>query len=525
MFSNLETLNSLLFAQLMAKLAADRIKPNACCLVKEWKEFLDTVELRDLPGIGRKMQKKLQPRGLCTVNDVWELGDDAEHELAEIIGRATAHKIVQYCHGKDDRAITPAKRKSIGAECNYGVRFDGSYGVNYMMKGLGKEVNKRMAGVGVRGSKLVLKMMISKDPTKMPGKWLGHGLCDSVSRSVDIPLTRDEAIISSAGMKLYEKLAVDDSSIRGMGIVINALKFDDELNLVSSPTKLSSWLQNSPEVDEEDRAKQVTFEIEGNDTASTAPTLPTTFSQLDQDVLSNLPSDILMEVKSMYGRKSSQQSPRASGASPKSTKLKCLTKSKQSDKAISIEGQTSVRRMLKLACVKSGDEQIGSNDITLSQLDCLPLEVQLQIANGDDIEISKKPKHRAKRVAVELHPLMADQDELDDETEVVLLQSLEIECHERDEPINNFHDENIVPLKQFVSSNPNPDSHAVETVTAFLSLCINESRIDDTVIFLRTIKNMQNSWGGEIYKELKEVVLHKMMRKTGYKLDVMWLGL
>ena len=44
-------------------------------------------------------------------------------------------------------------------------------------------------------------------------------------------------------------------------------------------------------------------------------------------------------------------------------------------------------------------------------------------------------------------------------------------------------------------------------------------------LIMLTIKNMQNSWGGEIYKELKEVALHKMMRKTGYKLDVMWLGL
>ena len=39
--------------------------------------------------------------------------------------------------------------------------------------------------------------------------------------------------------------------------------------------------------------------------------------------------------------------------------------------------------MLKLACIKLGDDELGNNYFTLSQLDRLPMECQLQLANGD----------------------------------------------------------------------------------------------------------------------------------------------
>jgi len=67
-------------------------------------------------GVGWKSQKKLEPRGLCSVTDVWDLGDEAETVLGEIIGLGNAQKIVKYCHGKDDRPVAPDVRKSIGAE-------------------------------------------------------------------------------------------------------------------------------------------------------------------------------------------------------------------------------------------------------------------------------------------------------------------------------------------------------------------------------------------------------------------------
>jgi len=532
--------------KLLAKLAADKVKPNACCVVKDWRGFLDDLNLRDIPGIGRKFQKKLQPHGLCKVNDIWDLEGNAENVLGGIIGAGTAHKIVQYCHGKDDRVVTPAIRKSIGAECNYGVRFDGPYGVDYMIQGLAKEVQKRMTGAGVRGAKLVFKVMKSKDPSKVPGKFLGHGSCDSISRSVDISLTRDKDFISSAAMKLYDRLAIDKKLVRGMGIVIGSLKSDDEVDsLNSSPSKLSVWLKkvsatptNSESLqafEESQTPNQVTFSIDNdggafketmlNNSDLGSSTMPT-FSQLDQDILQNLPADILSEVKSMYGKNSIQQTQNTSHLSLKSPIRRHAGKVNKSDKPIPIAGQTSVRRMLKLACVKSGEDQLDENVVSLSQLDNLPLEVQLQIANGDDIEIAKRQKQKTKCMN-NSQPLTYNQEDLMD-VEVLSFQSSHIEAQEEESQNDvspNFYHENIAPLRDYISSHPNPDSDMVEAVKKFLSLCINEKRISDAVILLRTIKNMHDGWDNKVYSQLRESALYKIYSTTGSQLDMRWLGL
>ena len=88
------------------------------------------------------------------------------------------------------------------------MRFDGPYGVDCMMSGLSKEVQKRMTLAGVRGSKIILKIMRSKDTSKIPGKFLGHGSCDSISRSADIQLTRD------SGKCRHDINGIDTTSIR-----------------------------------------------------------------------------------------------------------------------------------------------------------------------------------------------------------------------------------------------------------------------------------------------------------------------
>lgn len=501
--------------------------------MKDWRGFLDEVPLRDLPGIGRKLEKRLQPHNISTVNDVWDLGDASV--LSEIIGRGTAQKIIKFCQGKDERSVTPVVRKSIGAECNYGVRFDNEmnniYGVYHMIKELAKEVNKRMQSVEVMGSKLVLKVMISADPSKMPGKFLGHGKCTSHSASQDIQLTRDDAIISSAAMKLYKKLNVEDSSLRGMGIVVQSLRFDNEVS--SSPSKLSVWLQKdtatttSTSVSKSQQTKDaasgshVTFEDvdddddDDNDKMSNMSSTAT-FSQLDKDVLENLPDDILLEVKSIYGKKkSSQQSP-SQQLSPLKSSNK--TKGKAKRDVVSIAGQPSVTRMFKLASVKCGDEEMGDNDLSLSQLDCLPLELQLQIANGDDVEITRRPRQSPKSKESIVGDQMIDTNEM--------LPNMQNQDYiSEDSSAVNFHEENIVPLLDFISANPNPDESAVSAVHDFLSCIIQERRIEHATIFLRTIKNMKDGWANDIYKQLRRVAIEEIKQKTGSVLDVRWLGL
>mmetsp|Transcript_10878 Transcript_10878/g.16240 ORF Transcript_10878/g.16240 Transcript_10878/m.16240 type:complete len:1078 (-) Transcript_10878:6-3239(-) len=232
--------------KLLAKLSSEKAKPNASFVCDDWKLILNGLNLRDIPGVGYRSEQKLKENQLVTVNDVWDLGNTGETVLCNILGRGNGSKIFNFCVGEDSRTVSPMERKTIGAECNYGVRFNGPYGVDHMMKGLAKGVEKRMHNVGVRGRRLTLKLMERMEDAKEPAKFNGHGLCNSYSKACDLPCnkpTRDYSIFTSAGMKLFQQMDVNTADIRGLGIVISSLEKDGVQTNQSD--KISSWLQQS----------------------------------------------------------------------------------------------------------------------------------------------------------------------------------------------------------------------------------------------------------------------------------------
>lgn len=415
-----------------------------------------------------------------------------------------------------------------------------------MMQGLAKEVERRMIAAEIRGSKLTLKVMKSKDTTKVPGKFLGHGSCHNLSKSTDILLTRDKDIIASAGMKLLEKLDVDVNSIRGMGLVVTSLKFDRDSEAQSS-SPLSTWLKtgntcpsrskndvndSSSDIHHDefvagiaDHSKLVTFfdgeEAVREEAVEATPRrreslMPNTFSQIDQDVLQNLPDDILDELKSEYTK-----SKTVSKRSPKRTTQRNFPVNKQ----IPIEGQVSVKRMFKLNSIKFGQEAFDQKraNCTLSQLDCLPLEIQLQIANDDNTTIAKKLTRstivRPTKASADIPSGLSD----------ALHPSFHGEHVGRDELHEehscNFYYDNIAPLKDFILSNPDPDAEVVGTVKEFLVVCVNQRRINDVVVILRAIRNLYNGWSDKLYSELRDSADDEIYALTGDRLDLSWLGL
>jgi hypothetical protein len=266
---------------------------------------------------------------------------------------------------------------------------------------------------------------------------------------------------------------------------------------------------------EEEEEEEETFESSPRRSESL---MPNTFSQIDQDVLQNLPDEILDELKSEY-----KKSKPASKQSPKRTSQKKVAVNKQ----IPIEGQVSVKRMFKLNSIKSGVEvfeQSGTN-CTLSQLDSLPLEVQLQIANCDNTTIAK----RASRNAVARSMSRTSSVDMPSEpSDAVNSSFYDQDCtHDEihQEPPCNFFQDNIAPLKDFILSNPDPSTEVVGTVKEFLNVCVSEKRIHDVVVFLRAIKNLPNGWNDELYRELRDSADDEIYAVTGDRLDLPWLGL
>lgn len=102
--------------KLLAKLATDRVKPNGTFVVNDARDVLQSLKLRELCGIGYRMEGKLVEEDLVSVQDVWDLGHRGETELCRILGPALGKKIYGFCQGIDDRLVQPAERKTIGAE-------------------------------------------------------------------------------------------------------------------------------------------------------------------------------------------------------------------------------------------------------------------------------------------------------------------------------------------------------------------------------------------------------------------------
>ena len=100
----------------LAKLATDKAKPDGSFVVEDCYQLLQGLKLRDLPGIGWKLDRKLQTNQLETVQDVLNLGEKAKETLCNLLGAGSGQKLMNYIDGKDDRPVEPAKRKTIGAE-------------------------------------------------------------------------------------------------------------------------------------------------------------------------------------------------------------------------------------------------------------------------------------------------------------------------------------------------------------------------------------------------------------------------
>ena len=100
----------------LAKLATDKAKPDGSFVVQDCYNLLYGLKLRDLPGIGWKLDRKLQANNLETVRDVLSLRDDAERRLCSLLGAGNGQKILNFIDGKDDRPVQAVQRKTIGAE-------------------------------------------------------------------------------------------------------------------------------------------------------------------------------------------------------------------------------------------------------------------------------------------------------------------------------------------------------------------------------------------------------------------------
>ena len=230
---------------LLARLATSKAKPNGMFVLPQdaaaVSAFLAASDVTELPGVGWATGRALAEQGIATVGDLQKV---PKPTLQSWLGPGIGESLWRYARGQDDRPVVTSKpRQSIGVETNWGIRFTTAAQVHAFLGQLGCELANRMAVAGreaatlagmpeaqaaaaepVKGRSLTLKVMQRQADAPNPLKFLGHGRCDSYSRTLRLHApTCDAAALTSAAVKLYDQLGCPPDQLRGVGIQLKEL--------------------------------------------------------------------------------------------------------------------------------------------------------------------------------------------------------------------------------------------------------------------------------------------------------------
>ncbi|XP_040849733.1 DNA repair protein REV1 isoform X3 [Ochotona curzoniae] len=210
---------------LLARMATRKAKPDGQYHLKpeDVDDFIRGQLVTNLPGVGRSMESKLASLGIKTCGDLQYM---TMAKLQKEFGPKTGQMLYRFCRGLDDRPVrTEKERKSVSAEINYGIRFTQSKEAEAFLMSLSEEIQRRLEAARVKGKRLTLKVMVRKPGAPVEtAKFGGHGICDTIFRTVTLDQATDSAkIIGKAALNMFHSMKLNISDMRGVGMHVNQL--------------------------------------------------------------------------------------------------------------------------------------------------------------------------------------------------------------------------------------------------------------------------------------------------------------
>ena len=210
---------------LLARLSTRKAKPNGqfYLAIDQAEGFLASLSVHDLPGVGYSTTNKLNGMGVETCGELRAL---TLAKLQKEFGLKNGTMLYEHSRGIDSRELKiTSERKSVSVDINYGIRFTDISEAESLIENLADELEKRAKDAEVAGGNVTLKMKVRKpDVPHETWKYLGHGACDSVSRStLLLQPTQDGKEIGQLAIKLLRQVRVAASDIHGMGLQLSKL--------------------------------------------------------------------------------------------------------------------------------------------------------------------------------------------------------------------------------------------------------------------------------------------------------------
>lgn len=265
---------------LLARLATYKAKPNGSFWVDESRieEFLDPIPVTQLPGIGWHHQEKLSESGILCCGELRKLSLQL---LKKDFGAKTGEMMYKYSRGIDDRELENKGRQSLGVDINWGVRFQNQTQVSDFFKKITEYVCDRLQVSKLKASHITVKAKRRLYKGE-PGKFLGCGHCENLSKSTSMPSTDNSDSLFKIGYPLFCRLSVEPADLRGIGLSVKIFDHRD------SPKKTG---------DRQETILKFLSPVKAIHTKKSDRQSSNNLDQVDPDVFDQLPMDIQEEIR------------------------------------------------------------------------------------------------------------------------------------------------------------------------------------------------------------------------------------
>ncbi|XP_076180996.1 rev1 DNA directed polymerase isoform X2 [Ptiloglossa arizonensis] len=370
--------------KLLARLATRKAKPDNQYYVKQQhvETFIGTFNVQDLPGVGWTTTNKLNG---INVRTCAELQAVSLTTLQKIFGRRTGEILYNMCRGIDNSKLNLEHiRKSVSAEVNYGIRFENNKDAIDFLKKLAKEVCNRLNKANARGRCITLKLLVrAKEAPKETTKFMGHGLCDYMTKSKNLISPIDNVdIITKETIALWNQMQIVPEDARGIGIQITRLEI---LKSKSRDMCLMSFVNKNKQSGKINKGNEAQSLLDPNSIASVSEDR-TLDNQQEIHVPLNINEPILSELPKKIPNKildSKENENLVSVANNKKQMDSTATKvnEKKSQKRIQTYQENFFKQTKSIIPVSTKVEMPPIEDVDMSVLIELPEDIRNEILN------------------------------------------------------------------------------------------------------------------------------------------------
>jgi len=220
----------------IAKIASNQCKPNGLLEIDPERvlDFLHPLAAKEIWGVGPKTNEQLAKMGLQTVGDI---ANTPRSTLIRVLGQASGSSLYELAWGRDYRDVEIEHiEKSISSSETFDQDLDSREEILKEFLRLTERSVERMREKGFAAGTISIKVRFTDFKTI------------SRSKTVDLPITGTQEIFEVV-KNLYLALNLENVLIRLVGVSLDSLVEDEEINQMVLGQRTSGWQQADKAVD------------------------------------------------------------------------------------------------------------------------------------------------------------------------------------------------------------------------------------------------------------------------------------